>query len=142
MDTASILWADVNGNQTITRVNSSAGVAAFKAAMLGCSTGDWSQQWESTLATNVPAPTGGTFSSVGDRAVLLFICADNTMARIIVPAPALAIFQSDGETVNPAALPVTALVAAALGQLVSTTGSPATNFVAGYRLPRAQAPQP
>jgi hypothetical protein len=74
---------------------------------------------------------GGAYLPVALRAALTFVCADNSLAVLYVPSPNQTIFLADGQTVDPANLTVVAIVAAALGSLVSSTGSPATAFVSG-----------
>lgn len=135
------MWVDTNGNVTLTRINTTSGMggAAF-AALLACSGADWQQCWESVLDTHVPAPPGGTYSSVADRAALIFVCADNTNVTLLIPAPALDIFMADGETIDITSAPVAALSAAMIGELVNSSGSLATAVVGGMRLPRARTP--
>lgn len=139
-DTRSVLWVDAYGRKTITRINSVAGFAAGFAALTACSNAAWQEYWESALSTNVPTPAASVYQSVMDRAALLFLCVDNTLAQVIIPAPNLGIFLADGETIDPANALVVALVAAILGVLTNQNASPAASFVAGYRLPRAQSP--
>lgn len=135
MNARSVLWTDVSGLQTITLVRTNAGATALQAAMLAVSNADYLQWWESAITANgAPAPVAATYQSVTDRAVLTFVCADNTQAVLQVIAPQSAIFMADQQTVNPVA--IAALIAAAIGSLVSTTGSLATTYVAGTRVSR------
>lgn len=125
------VWVDAHGARTITLVRSTAGAAAISAAVAAASEADWMQWWESNVTVQTPAPVGGAYLPVSLRAALTFLCADNTLAQLYIPAPNQTIFLADGQTVDPANLAVVAIIAAALGSLVSSTGSPATAFVAG-----------
>lgn len=141
MWTRSVLWVDAQGYVTLTRINTDAGLDATAfAALLACSRADWQQCWESAMDTHTPAPAGGTYSSVGDRAALQFVCADATTVTLLIPAPSLSIFLADGETVDITSAPVVALSSAVIGQLVNAGGSLATDVVGGQRLPRARTP--
>jgi len=123
---------DANGNRTITRINTVAGAGAIQTAILACMTGDFDQWWESAVTANgAPAPAGGQYQGVQQRAALSFICGDATIAVLIVPCPAVSIFLADQQTVDPANLQVIALVAACIGSLTSSTGSAAVAFIGG-----------
>lgn len=131
MQAESRVWIDAAGARTITLVRSVAGAAGISAAVIAASEADWSQWWESAVTAQVPAPVGGPYLPVSLRAALTFVCADNTLAVLYVPAPNRTIFLADGQTVDPLNLTVAAIITAAVGNLVSSTGSPATGFVSG-----------
>src|SRR6185369_6032642 len=95
------VWIDAAGNRTITLVRSAAGAAAISAAVLNASEADWFQFWESAVTAQTPMPIGGSYLPVSLRAALTFICADNTLAVLYVPAPSVTIFLADGQTVDP-----------------------------------------
>lgn len=103
----------------------------ISAAVIAASQADWVSYWESSVSTNVPAPAGGPYLALSLRAVLSFICADNTTAVVRVPAPSTAMFLADGQTVDPAAPLSAAIITACIGALVSSTGSLATAFISG-----------
>lgn len=137
----SIVWIDANGNRTITKVNTVGGFASFSGGLKGMSNGDFLQTWEASTNPNpTPSPVAGTYQSVVDRAALLLLCADNTLVSVIIPAPSINIFHTDGETVDITSAAVVAFLAGALGALTNAAGSLALSVVSGYRLPRATNP--
>lgn len=137
----SIVWVDANGFRSITKVNTVGGYASFSGALKGLSNADYLVTWESVTSPNPsPSPVAMEYQSGVDRAALIFRCADNTLVTVLVPAPSINIFLSDGETVDPAATTVATFIANAVGSLTNASGSLATAFVAGYRLPRSANP--
>jgi hypothetical protein len=131
MQAESRVWVDAAGNRTITLVRTVAGAATIAAGVALASEADWLQQWESVVATNAPAPLGGAYLPVSLRASLAFVCADTTLAVLYVPSPSLAVFLADGQTVDSSNPAVAGIIAACVGSLTSSTGSPATAFVSG-----------
>lgn len=137
----STVWVDANGRKTIFRVNSGTGMGGAAAALAALSNAAELEHWESNVSTSVPAPVAAAYQSGQDRAALVFVCADGTTTAIIVPAPALAIFMADGETVDITNVDVVAFVAAAVAApLTNGSGSAVTGLVSGQRLPRASNP--
>jgi len=142
-DSRSVIWVDANGKQTITRIRTGTGAAGIQAAILGASNADYSAWWESAETTNgSPAPVAAAYQGNQPMAQLLYLCADLTIATLLLPAPAVGNFLADQETINPTAAPIAAITAAATaaGGLVSTTGSPATTLLGGKLLPYRGAP--
>lgn len=131
MQAESRVWIDAAGNRTITLTRTTTGAATIAAGVLLASEADWIQQWESVVAVNAPVPLGGTYLPTSLRAALTFLCADNTLAVLYVPAPSVTIFMADRQTVDPLNITVAGIIAACVGTLVSSTGSPATAFVSG-----------
>lgn len=134
----SVIWVDANGKNSITRLRTGTGAAAVLSAILGASNADFTTHWESPETTNpAPAPVAATYQPLQPMAQLLYLCADNTVASVLVPAPRLSVFLADQETINPAAPAVAAITAAAVaaGGLVSASGSPATTLLGGKILP-------
>lgn len=132
------IWVDANGKRTITRIRTGNGGALILASLLAASNADTDAWWQSAEVQNaLPVPVAAPYQPAQPYAQLQFICADFTLATLLLPAPQLAIFLADAETVNPANALVTAIVAAAVaaGGLVSGSGSPATGFVAGKLIP-------
>lgn len=128
---ASTIWVDAGVGQTIYRTRTNSGVGSILSATQGCSNADWSTCWESAETLNTPAPVASQYLPVKPDAVLYFSCADTTVASLRIPSPKVGIFLADQTTVDPANTDVVALVAAAVGNLASASGSLATFFVAG-----------
>ena len=131
MNSASTIWVDAGVGQTIYRNRTSSGVGALLTALQGCSNADWSVCWESPETLNTPAPVAAQYLGVKPDAVLYFTCGDATVAQLRVPAPQVGIFLADQATIDPANAAVITLVAAAVGNLASSSGSLATAFLAG-----------
>lgn len=126
----SIVWVDGAGGSTITLIRAVTSASAIETQLLAISNSDWFNEWEGALNINLaPSPTVAEYQSVAQRAVLTFLCADGTTARVDVVAPKLAIFLADGITVDSSTIP--ALIAACVGTLLSATLSPATAFLSG-----------
>lgn len=82
------------------------------------------------------------FQNVEDKAVLTFISLGGRLARYSVPAPILAMFAADTETVDPAQAAVATLITEVTavdahgGQVATRHGEVITDFVAGARTRR------
>lgn len=142
-DSRSTIWVDANGKSTITRLRTGTGAGALMAAVKAASNADFTRWWESTETANgAPSPTAATYQPLLPFAQLQYVCADGTLATVLLPAPVLGNFLADQETINPAAAAIVAITAAATaaGGLVSASGSAATAFVAGKLLPYKGAP--
>lgn len=131
MNSASTIWVDAGVGQTIYRNRTASGVGALLAGIQGCSNADWSVCWESPETLNTPAPVAAQYLGVKPDAVLYFACADTTVAALRIPSPQVGIFLADQVTINPANAAVAVLIAAAVGNLASASGSLATAFLAG-----------
>jgi hypothetical protein len=142
-DSRSIIWVDANGKQTITRIRTGGGAGGIQAAILGASNADFNLWWESTETANgAPAPVAAVYQGVQPMAQLLYVCADNTIASLLLPAPQAAVFLADKETIDPANAAIAAITAAAIaaGGLISSSGSSATALAGGKLLPYRGAP--
>lgn len=128
----STIWVDAAGAQTIHRVRTSGGIGGILPATVAASDADWFQCWEGPETAQVPAPVAAQYLPLKPAALCYFLCADGTTAVLRVPAPRVGIFLADQVTVDGSNALVTALVAACVGQLQSTSGSLATGFLAGY----------
>jgi hypothetical protein len=130
--TMSVVWVDASGYRGITRLNSVAGAAAVVAAMVAASNADYQETWEGPLTANgAPAPIAATYQPQSARAAMTFICADLTNLVLLLPAPQLTDFLTDGQSVDPASPAIAALIAACIGVLTNAAGSPVTAFVSG-----------
>jgi hypothetical protein len=69
-----------------------------------------------------------------------FLCADTTQVVLVLPAPSLAIFLADKETVDITNADVVALVADCIGSLMSSTGSLATALLSAALAPSIKSP--
>lgn len=127
----SIVWADAGGYTVVTKVRSATGAAGIMADALAVSNADWLEDWEGALSTHVATPTSAVYQPASLRAVLTFLCADNSQVRLIVPSPQVGIFLADKQTVDAANAGVVTLIAACIGNLESATGSLATAYLSG-----------
>lgn len=127
----SILWSDAGSRSTITLLLVDTSASAIQAALLGKSSADFIEYWEGPLVINgAPAPVNAQYPSVTQQAVLTFLCADGTIAKVALPAPKLSIFLSDGQTVD--ATQIAGIIAACIASLLSNSGSPAVSFLGGF----------
>lgn len=132
----STIWLDANGFQTIHLVRTTAGATAITAALAAASNAARIRYWESPETTYIgPTPTAAPYLPGRLVAELAYQCADMSEAALRLPAPQVGIFLADGSTVDPANALVIAINAAAIGALVSSTGSPAVTFVSGRLQP-------
>lgn len=126
----SVLWVDAAGGSTISLIRAVTSAASIETELLAVSNADWFNEWEGTLNINLtPSPVAAEYQSVSQQATLVFLCADNTTARVNLIAPKLSIFMADGVTVDPTT--ITSLIAACVGTLLSATLSPAVAFQNG-----------
>lgn len=139
--TMSVVWVDASGYKGITRINSAAGAGAIVASIIAASNADQLEAWEGTLVVNgAPAPIAASYQPQSARAALAFMCADGTLVTLLVPAPQVGDFLADGQTIDPAAPAVAALITACIGALTNAAGSPATAFVSGTLAPGSTTP--
>lgn len=126
----SVIWVPAGPQSTITLIRTDTGGAAVQAAILNHSNADFLNEWEGTLVINAsPAPVQAPYPGVNQQARIVFKCADNTNAEVVIPAPKLNIFLADGVTVDATTIPD--LIAACTGHLLSGSLSPATTFLSG-----------
>ena len=125
----SVLWVDAGSRATITLIRTSTGGATIQADVQAKSNAGVLNEWNGTLVTTAPSTSAAQYPSVTQQATLVFQCADGTTARIDIPAPVLSIFLSDGVTVD--ATTITTLIADCIGNLLSTSLSPATAYLSG-----------
>lgn len=126
----SVLWVDAGGGSTITLIRSVTSGASILSNLLLASNADFLNQWEGFVTVNPsPSPTAAPNQSVLTQASLVFRCADNSQVTLILPAPAAGAFLADGVTIDPTM--IASIITAAIGQLVSQSGSPATAYLSG-----------
>jgi hypothetical protein len=81
--------------------------------------------------------TSAEFDTVEDKAVMTFVTATGALHRYQIPAPKVALFLADKETIDPAQADVAAYFAAIIANKVSSRdGSLITAFIGGTRLRR------
>jgi hypothetical protein len=134
VNSASILWVDAGAGQTITRINTQAGSSAIVGGIHAISNADWNQAWESLLQVN-PAPVvlAAEYQPVIVRASFLFTTtAPGILVKLSVPSPDIAIFLSDGTTVDLSNANVVALATLCIGNLCNEAGDIVTALIAGY----------
>lgn len=127
----SVIFTDHSGGVTIFAIRTSSGATGIQLALIAKSHGDYLNFWESTETVNVaPATSSGQYPSVTQQATLSYLCADGTVARLVIPAPDLSIFLADGQTVD--ATQIAALTAACIGNLAAPSQSLAVSFLGGF----------
>jgi len=132
----STIWLDANGYQTIQLLRSVSGATSLSAAIAAASNAARVYYWESPETTYVgPVPVSAPYLPGNLVALFTYQNADLTYSSLRVPAPALAIFFADGQSVDPSNPLVAAINTAAIGALVGTSGSPAASFVSGKLQP-------
>lgn len=132
MQTRSVVWVGFNGDQTITRINTTAGAAALLGAALALSHADDLEYWEGTNIPNgAPTPTVGDYAPVTLRARLTFVTAAGLQVSFLIPAPDRSIFLADGQTVDITNAAVVAFVAVAITALTDGAGNLVTSLVSG-----------
>lgn len=135
-----IVWMDVAGGTTLTRLVSEAGAPNSMAAIDTVSAAGVLAWWEGDMNVNgLFAPGSGVYASVLDYADLVFSDGYGGAAHIILPAPLSYLFEYDAETINPTVPAVAAIITAVLVECVApASGQPLTNFVGGRRRRRRQ----
>jgi hypothetical protein len=129
-----VVWVDVNGFTRLTLINTLTGAAVILADMVHVSLADWLNVNEAGFTINPsPVVSAGTYQRVADCASLMFTAVSGDKIVLQLPAPQSAVFLADQQTVDPAF--VATLVADCIGVLTTSSGSPATAFVGGYRRP-------
>jgi len=129
---ATVVWIDANGATTATLLTTSAGASTVQADILAKSTTDALYVWEGALHVNgSPAPPGGTYQSVKDRAVLTFLTAAGGLLTLTIPGPLSSIFLADQETVDPTQL--VTLIADVIANVVDVGGNAVVSYVSGIR---------
>ena len=127
----SVLWVDVGGRSTITLIRTSTGGNSIEGDIVALMNGDWFNEWEGTLNVNGSVSVvNAQYPTIQSQATCTFICADGTVARVDIPAPKLSIFLADGVTVD--STKIATLIADCIGNLLSSSGSPAVSFAAGF----------
>lgn len=126
-------YADVQG---ASRTGQLLGVAntlnTITGQIIAVSNADYVTTSTGVLVVNpVFNPVGLQYISVRDQANLVFQTSAGTVVTITIPAPQTAVFEADGESVDPAS--VAGVIAACIGLLCDPSGNVVTSFVAGYR---------
>lgn len=130
----SVIYVDAGGNGTVHLIRTSVGAGTILNVLLGHSNADFQEFWEGTSNLNSsPSPTNAQYPSGNQIAQMQYLCADNTIALLRIPAPKLGIFLGDQVTVDPAT--VADLTAVCVGNLLSASSSPAVSFLGGRITP-------
>jgi hypothetical protein len=127
---AGLVWVDAQGEQVLHVVNTATGIGAIESAIAAESNAGLIECWEGLLEQFSPTPTVATYPTVRTVAVLLFKDAIGSTARLYVPSPKASLFDSTGDTVDPAA--AAGIISAALGNLVSGAGQTVSIFEGGF----------
>jgi len=136
---ASLIYQDAQGETSLHLINSASGVSSIRTQILLKSNAIVSEESEGDIVFTSALPSATQYPSSRSNAVLLFKDSrTGSNARIYIPAPIASIFDSAGDTVDPAQ--VTNLVNACLGNLVAGSGNTVDIFVGGYL--SKQRPQP
>jgi hypothetical protein len=92
--------------------------------------------------SNAQPPVFGTaaqYIGVHMKAVYTFRAADGTLHRFQIPAPHIAIFEVDQQTVDAAQADSAAFITAVLANVVTANGSALTSFAGGQYRSRPQS---
>jgi hypothetical protein len=130
----STVWVDAGGYSIVKATRSVASAAVIAAALQACSNSGQTEYWESNASLPGNVPTAAPYQQNIDQATLFFLCADGTIANLVIPAPILSMFLADQSTIDIASPLIIALIAACLlpgAELASATGSNAVSYIAG-----------
>ena len=125
----SVLWTDYGGSNTITKIETNGGASSIVEAIQDISNADWVNRWEGPTGFNTASTTFAQYPAASQQALMQFMCADGTVARLAIPAPQIGIFLADGVTVD--STMIADLIAACVGTLAAPSGSLATSFLVG-----------
>ena len=135
----STIWVDFQGNTQQTIMSTNSGGAGIEADMLAASQAARLRMWEGTDGGATGTSHNAIYVSVSDYAWIQWLCADNSVVSLSIPAPRQAIFQADGESVNTSQALIVTLNAAVVGTLLGASGSPAASILGGRRRHRNRA---
>lgn len=128
---AALVWQDAQGEQVLHLMNTASGVSSIRTQLLLKSNALVSEESEGDLVLTNGTPSVLTYPTVRTNAVLLFKDSrTNSNARLYIPAPLSTVFDGSGDTVDPAA--ISAIISAAIGNLVAGSGNTVDMFVGGY----------
>lgn len=128
---ASLVWQDAQGEQALHLITTASGVSSIRTQLLLKSNALVSEEAEGDLIETNGTPSVLTYPSNRMNAVLIFKDSrTNSVARLYIPAPLDTIFDGSGDTVDPAQ--VSAIISAAIGNLMAGSGNTVDMFVGGY----------
>jgi hypothetical protein len=127
----SIIWIDAGGRTRQTILHSQGSSAAVEAALATKSNAGVQMDWAGVTSSFVPTPVATPYPAVTDTAQLTFEDGGGLLVYVTLPAPDASIFQTDGETVDPAQ--IAGIVAAVVGTLCSQSGALVVSYVGGVR---------
>lgn len=130
-----IAWVDLQGRTTTSIPTADPNASGIMAALLNHSGASVQQWFEGPPTFPGVTPPGGPLPDVVDLARLTFTDAGGSLVNLSLPAPNVAIFETDTVTVNPSA--IADIIAACVGTLISAAGNPVTAYVAGLRNQRS-----
>jgi hypothetical protein len=133
-----VAWVDFVGFERQTLLTSSAGAPGTIAQLAAMTNAGLTVTWEGPLNALVPGPTGtGAYIGVGDTLALQIVDAFGNFNQVFVPAPPLALFPVDGQTLG-LATPQYFLVQAAVffELMIPLSTSKAVNIASGYLMRR------
>jgi len=140
----SITWRDVKGNTATTRfyladtgtaITQAAAGQAILNAMLALSNAAFQTARGplTNVARQVVYGTAAQFLSVEDKATFTFSAADGSIHRIKVPAPKIALFEVDQETIDNSQSDVATFITAFLANAVTAAGAALITNPGGIR---------
>lgn len=129
-------WLDVSLNylRSANYVSRPAAVAAYLAALQGASNAGEIITTEGTPAFPNNPGVNAQYPSAFDTAVCQFKTGPGSTVVVTIPAPVLALFTSDAQTVDPS--DPTGVLAAAIAALSDTLGNDVVSFHQGVRAQR------
>jgi len=126
---AGLIWTDAMGEKTLNVVRTSTGVGAIEDALQEYSNAGLTECWEGLDELILTSPSTDAYPTLRVVAKCTFQSATGSTASVYIPAPQTSIFLSDGDTVDPSAIPD--LITACVGNLLCGDGTTATMFVGG-----------
>jgi hypothetical protein len=124
-----MVWIDAQGQRILNILNYTGTIGGVVSALEAKSQGFVLENWAGTVSLS-PGPAGtATYPTVRVAALLTFVDATNSEARVILPAPDAGIFLPDGTTVDPTQ--ITGIISAVVGTVLAGSGSPVVAFLGG-----------
>ena len=125
------VWLDIGAQTTMRYVDTSDDTGHLVAVALEeYSNAALFQYWDGQLFTaSMPSTSSLAYNQTQTVARLVFTTGTEDVS-VVLPAPLLSIFMSDGRTVDPTSIPD--IISAVVGHVVSNAGNLVTAFVTGY----------
>lgn len=129
-----IVWLDAHGNTISTYLWGDTNVGGTMGLLNLMSNAVVTQYWEGQIQLTAGTFTAAPFQTVMDVAELVFSDTNGNRGTVVIPAPKLALFEADGETINNAQGNITNLAANVAAELIVLgSGLPLSILIGGRR---------